>query len=76
MRAGDGIGHCVLSVDDDGGRRIGIPEYRRNKIGRKFQGEPSGIGWPRQRNICSGTNDGQLRRDLLELKSVKITFRA
>jgi hypothetical protein len=44
LGAGDGIGHDVLPADDDRGRRIGLPNCRRNKIGRKLQSETGGIG--------------------------------
>src|SRR5208282_4451175 len=60
--AGYGINHDILPADDDRFRRIGVPDGRRNKIGRKLQSEAGGIGRPRQNNICTSGNYCQLRQ--------------
>ena len=60
--AGYGIGHDILSVDDDRRRRIGLPICRRNKLGCKPQSKANGIRRPCQYDIGSRKGDGQVRQ--------------
>ena len=53
LRAGDGIGHGVLAVNDNGRWKIGFPDRWRNKVRRGLQCETGGIGRPRQITLCS-----------------------
>src|SRR5258707_14523425 len=50
LGAGDGIGHGVLPIDDDGIRRNRTPS-RRGKVSRRFQLKARGVGGPRQNHV-------------------------
>src|SRR5207248_11064784 len=59
--AADGIGNGILPTDDNWCGRIGGPNHRQNQVRGGLQSVACVISWPRQKNICSGRNDCQLR---------------
>ena len=50
-RAGDGIGGCVLAVDEDRVRRNGGQYRLCNKVSGRLQSEAFGVGRPAQRTF-------------------------